>query len=483
MVRKWNFIVTGLIMSHAGLIAQGLPKDRPIYPEKLHEDLEVLRITLHEAHPDPYRFVSAAGLDRAFAQVQDAVAVPMAAAEFRDALLPVFHALGDPRCGAPPVPRTNGQANAAMIPLQVCVAEGAIYVDQELKGFRSLPPGARISSINGHSAGSIIQKLNAQVVAEGANTTLRHAIIGRDFPQLFHRYVDPAGTFLVRYTNGGGTEEEQRVAGLTQAEMNLSRQNQKRSALPWGHERILDGRAFWLTLRSLDKDTLAAAGQRPDRYLEGLLKELRTTKAEVLVVDVRGTNGRDLAMAETVFATFADMPFRAVKEMTTRSMAPPTHYGHAEPVPDHYAMLRTRFQDDGSGTASLKPTDASLQLAPPVKSPFTGKVYVVCDGLTRDAGAALVMLVKRNARGRVIGEEVGTNAASFTGGKDLRLSLPNSGVRVEVPLVRFVPDGEPAGAADHGEKPHYPLVQRPGDTARGRDTVRESVLQLLNELK
>ncbi|MDX9752085.1 MAG: hypothetical protein RBT71_13480, partial [Flavobacteriales bacterium] len=104
MVRKRALVFMGLLVAQGGAMAQAPAGDRPIYPEKLHQDMEVLRTTLHQAHPDPYRFVSAAGLDRAFAQVQDAVAVPMAPSAFRDALLPLFHALGDPRCTPLPPP-------------------------------------------------------------------------------------------------------------------------------------------------------------------------------------------------------------------------------------------------------------------------------------------------------------------------------------------------------------------------------------------
>lgn len=477
MVRIRTWIGTALFLVHGGLMAQPPVADRPIYPEKLHEDLEILRTTLHEAHPDPYRFVSAAGLDRAFAQVQEEVAVTLVPSAFREALTPVFQALGDPRCTATlPGQTTNG---TPLIPLQVRIADGALYVDQELKGFRSLPPGAKITAINGHSASKILQLINAQVVAEGANTTLRHAIIGREFPQLFHRYVEQAAVFMVRYINAEGNEDEQRVAGLTQAEMNLSRQTAR---LPlWSHERVLNGRAMWFTARSLDRDSLAAAGLRPDRYLDALLKEMRAAGTEILVVDVRGAAGRDLAMAETVFAAFADMPFRAVKEVSTRLVRPLTHQAHTDPLTDHLAAVRSRFITDPNGVARMKDSEPPLQHTPPMRAPFAGKVYVVCDGMTRDAGAALVMMARRNGRARVIGEEVGTNAASFTGGRELRLTLPNSGVRVTIPLMRYVPEGM-ADDAEHGERPHHAVPARPGDGAQGRDTVRESLLWLLSEM-
>ena len=84
----------------------------------------------------------------------------------------------------------------------------------------------------------------------------------------------------------------------------------------------------------------------------------------------------------------------------------------------------------------------------------------------------MVMLAKRSGRARVIGEEVGTNAFSFTGGRELLVTLPNSGVRFTVPLIRYVPDGNCSGPVDHGEQPNYVVEQRPEGLARGRDTIR-----------
>ena len=114
---------------------------------------------------------------------------------------------------------------------------------------------------------------------------------------------------------------------------------------------------------------------------------------------------------------------------------------------------------------------------------FGGKVYVVCDGATRDAAAAFVMLAKRQGRARIVGEEVGTNASSFTGGRELVVTLPNSNVRLCIPLVRYLPDGAPAGPMDHGEQPHYAVQPVAGGIAKGRDTVRTSLLVTIRELR
>lgn len=51
--------------------------DRTLYPERLHEEVELLRSAIHEAHPDPYRYHTRPELDALIDRVRDSITVPM----------------------------------------------------------------------------------------------------------------------------------------------------------------------------------------------------------------------------------------------------------------------------------------------------------------------------------------------------------------------------------------------------------------------
>ncbi|MFT3886094.1 MAG: S41 family peptidase [Flavobacteriales bacterium] len=202
-----------------------------------------------------------------------------------------------------------------------------------------------------------------------------------------------------------------------------------------------------------------------------------------LVIDVRGAGGVDLGMAEQVFALIAQRPYRVIQNMMVRSAQAPGSYKYAAPADEFYAAVGGRYLPDLNGTMTLRPDDPRLE---PVKNDpraFADKVYVVCDGLTREAGAAFVMLAKRSGRARVVGEETGSNALSFCGGHELLITLPRTGCMLHVPLTRFVPDGLVSGPVDRGELPHHVVTQRPWGLAKGRDTVREALLEVIRELR
>ncbi|HMC96966.1 MAG TPA: hypothetical protein VKG92_04900, partial [Flavobacteriales bacterium] len=151
--------------------------------------------------------------------------------------------------------------------------------------------------------------------------------------------------------------------------------------------------------------------------------------------------------------------------------------------PEYYASLERDFVPDAVGTMARRSGDERSELKAPMDDAFAGKLYVVCDGATRDAAALLVMLAKRTGRARVVGEETGSNALSFTGGEELLATTPNARINVHVPLVRYFPEGRPEGAQDHGEMPQYTLEQQAWGIAKGRDTVKETVLRMLRELE
>lgn len=478
----------------SGLVLMGMPMlmvhaqkaggDPAIYPERLHDDLEVLRTFIHEAHPDPYRFTPKERIDAVVDSVLRSVDVPMAPDGFLKAIMPVFHAVGDPRLRPTVSAASGGWDNGTpLIPLRVRLLEDGLYVEEELKGFRSLPLGARIISINGLPATEIIERLCGAVVAEGANITYKHRLIEQEFPLLLARHVSSGHEHLVRYAAPDGTIEERVIMGITAEEMSRVRKPTGKKLAPWSGVPVQGSAAFWLTIRTFERDSLTRSGQRPEKYLAGLMKELRRSRTRTLIVDVRGAGGRELAMAELVFAAIASRPFRVVRDMTVRSLSPPARYDLATPQPEFYATVRDQFIEAPTGFAHVRSDDVRLLPIPPANQAFEGAVYVVADGMTRDAGATFVMMVKRERRGRIIGEETGTNAHSFTGGRELTVTTPHAGLRFSIPLIRYVPEGNATGPADRGESPHYELTPLPVGLVKGRDTVREAVLQLVGELR
>ncbi len=484
MVRR----IGGFLLSWSSvwsLQAQSVTGDRYLYPERLHADLELLRNAVHEAHPDPYRYHTKAELNALIDAVRDSIERPLDIVEFHHYVTTVLKAVGDSHCRAewPKDHLQRQQTTAMLIPLRIRILPDGIYLEEELKGFRSIPLGSRILSINGHAMEEVVRTMMATVVTDGANRTYAERMVERDFPQLYHDFVEQPNSFLVKYTTPDKLPGEQVVFGMTGTEIDRTRKPVGASLLPWGSTWDPERGVVWVTMRTLDVDSLGRAAQRPDRFLQGVLSEANRNKARTLVIDLRGASGGELAMAELVFASIAKTPFRMLNDMIVRSISPPaSRPGHEVPT-DFYASTNSRYRVGAQGTYRVPETDERLAEHLPMTGAFQGKVYVICDGATRDAAAYVVMMARRERRARVVGEETGTNAFGSTGGAEWVVTAPGSGMRFHIPLLKYVPAGRGEGPMDRGEQPNHQAYQAPFGLAKGYDSIKASLLELISELE
>ena len=457
-----------------------------IYPEHLREDLEVFRQALHAAHPDPYRYVTRAALDRTIDSLSRSITVPLAHERFAAAIQPLLHRLGDPNTVLedPGVDRDWYRQQVLLLPLEVRVCEEVLVLEDELKGFGSIPPGSSILAIDGLPVGEVLGRMRAGIVSRGCGSGYADRMIEERFPELYDRFVGRDPQHDIRYRTPDGEEHTTRIASLTLEEMDRSMRPLEADVLtPWHYVHHDDLATTWLRLETFDQDRLRAAGIRTDRFLDELNTHLRDREVEVLVIDVRGAAGRELHMAEEVFSRFAEESFRVVQGMSVRSMSPPKGFVKSADSEAYYASVNAQYLPDRNEVYLLRPDDPRLEPMDPVRKAFGGKVYIVQDGGTREAGAALSILAGRSGRARLVGEATGTNALAYCGGRTLDVKAPASGLVLRMPLVRYLWDGAPRGEVDDGEPPHHPAHQEVSAVARGRDSVRDNLLQLIRELR
>lgn len=484
MIRVFGMAL-GFLISGSWQVSGQSYHDRVLYPERLRDDVELLRAAIHEAHPDPYRYHTKAELDAIFDQVRDSIIRTMSVVEFEQALMPIFRGLGDAHCYAdrPPSLVNALDREASLLPLQVRILPEGVFVEEELKGFRSIPVGSRVVSINGNSIEAIMDRLMATVVCDGANRSYAERVVEREFNVRYNLYVERSSTYKVAFVGPDKLPGERTVFAMTGEQIASTRKPKGTGLLPWGSTWHADHDVLWVNLRTLDSDSLTEADQRPDRFLQAMLSEAQKSKVRTLVIDLRGAGGRELAMAELVFSSIAKTPFKVLDGMVVRSIAPPPPRASVAVPEDFYATTNSRFLLAGQGDYRLPETDSRLSEHLPMTKAFSGKVYVLCDGYTRDAAAALVMMVRRTKRGRVVGEETGSNAFGFTGGPRWTITAPGSGLRFQVPLLKYIPAGRGEGPMDRGEQPNHQAYQTAAGVVRGQDRIRSSLLEMIKELE
>jgi C-terminal processing protease CtpA/Prc len=117
----------------------------------------------------------------------------------------------------------------------------------------------------------------------------------------------------------------------------------------------------------------------------------------------------------------------------------------------------------------------------PSEHRFKGKVYVLTGGRTHSAASAICTRLKEHGGAVFIGEETGGVEGVFTAGTTLYYELPNTGVELAVPILKYNNLAKMPKDAGRGIVPNHKVSIRPEDLVSGEDRVLDFTLELIED--
>jgi C-terminal processing protease CtpA/Prc len=114
----------------------------------------------------------------------------------------------------------------------------------------------------------------------------------------------------------------------------------------------------------------------------------------------------------------------------------------------------------------------------PIPPIFKGKVYVLINGNSFSGTGECTSLMHYHKKATFIGEECGAGYYGNTSGFMPLLTLPNTKIRVRIPMIRYTMavSGYPK---NRGIIPEYPVSLTIEDLLNERDTVMEFTINLI----
>ncbi|WP_313361328.1 S41 family peptidase [Empedobacter sp.] len=123
-----------------------------------------------------------------------------------------------------------------------------------------------------------------------------------------------------------------------------------------------------------------------------------------------------------------------------------------------------------------------LPTVKPQKNTFKGNIYILCSGKTYSGGSEFVSIAKSYSNAIIIGEETGGGFYGQTSGSYVQLLLPNSQLKVRIPLLKFyttfTSDKIPFG---RGVIPDYEVEPTFEEYINGTDSELEFALKHINK--
>jgi hypothetical protein len=430
--------------------------------EQAQRDLRILKRALTELHPALFRYSSPDQLDWLAATLAASV-----------------------RCGHTWASRYNQRADvnellfqrADKLPLTLRWLQGRALVTG------SIAPGVsaadELLAINGQPVEAIVRALLPALRADGVGASaegkrlaqLATSPTGGAMDRLFPlRWPPVDGRYRVTVRTGNGPARTATLAAVTLAARD--------AALPppapdWQLRR--DGDVAILTL-----PTFAFWQSRFDwrAFIAQSFETIRDTP--YLIIDQRRNEGGDDTIGRALLAHVLRAPYT---QPTSRAQSA------YERVP--YVLARfldtwnfdffdrtgkvTRGPDAGPRIQWLLPEQAPRRIEP-VAQPYRGRTLVLVGPENSSAGFLFARDLKASGAATLIGQTTGGNQRGLNGGELAWVTLPHSGVGVDIPLLAHVVAGHPP---EGGVVPDIVVPPSFADTAAGIDTEMQAALQQL----
>ncbi|MCC7502982.1 MAG: hypothetical protein IT229_10660 [Flavobacteriales bacterium] len=400
-------------------------------PTELRADLQQLRHLIQKKHPAPYRYTTRARMDQWFDSLSNTLNAPTSARAFLASITTLYPLLGDGHTLF--LPADEG-AEHSYLPIDVLLLGDSLFVRCDGPAGSGVHAGDRILSINESPAEDVVRALMERQVRDGYNATYPAWILDQWF-RAYYRFAFGEPThFEVRLHEVDGPERSTRVPALPldsiRARWPSCRQEAPGSMeLTWPDTGIA-----MLVIPSFETAMLTNANGKPADQLRAAFARIRERGVDRLVLDLRGNQGGDPALAKLLLAHLLTEPFTLVAE------------------------------GPASGTTG------------PVAVPYAGTLYTLMDGGSFSATGMVLAQLEMQGRGALIGEEAGGGRTVLSGSaRTTRLTHTRIACTVSRKTWQLLPRADDG----HGVRPTHSVAGTVSDHLRGRDAAMEESMRLI----
>ena len=188
-------------------------------------------------------------------------------------------------------------------------------------------------------------------------------------------------------------------------------------------------------------DSFGAQGDFPTftEWLDTKIEELNASQAEILILDLRDNGGGPVRNAAYLVSALVDQPFYFLNSITTKTKTIPSFKAQGwdpswfERFESNVGNPLTGGKYDFGNLGGYYP----LKQIKPFPSPFIKNVIILMNGYSFSGASDFISVLKANRPVTLIGEETGGARSGNASGFMPMLDLPNSGFRIQMPLLSF----------------------------------------------
>ncbi len=460
-------------------------------PDQLKEDLTVLETTYKEAHPSLYWYTPKDSIDQYFEKARAAVKDSMNEAEFYRL---IAYTISPIHCGHTSVkyskPTTQYLQNDRRphLPVEVrYVGDTALITAVYRRTDSMLKYGMQLKSVNRIPATTIRDSIFRFISSDGFNTTVKYTRMNGNF-SAWHRLIYGLyDKYEFIYVDSAGNDRTI-VLPLYEPLKDTLRRRFVRAGAPAAPAPQVNAaeRLRRLIIDSSNNSALMLINSFENKaHLVGFFKssfrQLRKEGIKNLVIDIRNNGGGNISRSALLGKFIADKPFKVCDTAFSVKRGGFTYGGYIQHKFFYSLMMKLFTHKKKDGKYHFNYLERHFY-KPKKRNHFNGDVYVLTAGNTFSASTLFINHVQHQQNVKIIGDETGGGYYGSTAINIPDLTLPNSRIRVRLPLYRLVIDKDRLKTG-RGFFPDYNVSVTTESLRKRYDIKMEFVKKLIAEKK
>jgi Peptidase family S41 len=443
-------ILLPFILSGCASKMHGYTPLKKFAPEKLQEDYDYLRDVMEKFHPSLYWYTPKDSMDFYFKTYRSVLTDSMTEQQFGFRILAPLTT--HVRCGhtsfsfSKSFTRFFKGVQLPSFPLFMKVWGDTMIVTNNLNRKDSiLKRGTQITSVNGIGPKQLASTMFRFMPTDGYSDNINYIRLSGAFPYYHRNIFGLSKNYTVGYLDSLSTEKKVQVPFFNpQADSSAKRvKGEKPPTKPPKRdrkERLEDFRSLEI---DIDKSTAVIDllsfdnGYGLKKFYRKSFKKISKDRIQNLVIDIRSNGGGKVDNYTQLARYIKNEPFKVADSAFSNRKK--------------FGKYRSRFQNSFVNSVAMQLFTTRREdnryhfrywenhvFKPFRKNHFNGNVYVIIGGPTFSASSLFCNTVQGQQNVTLVGEETGGGSYGNSGLLIPHVTLPNTGIRVRIPLFRVV---------------------------------------------
>jgi hypothetical protein len=418
-------------------------------PTELQKDYVLLRNILEAKHPALYWYTPKDKMDEYFDKYYAVIKDSMTEQQF--AWLAVAPLVNKIRCGhtSASLSKAYGKwAKGKLIPsfplyMKVWNDTMAVYANLNYKKDSIFKKGVLVTSINGVPNKLLTKYMFEFLPVDGYSNNISYYRLSANFPYYHRNIFGLSKTYTVGYIDSLGVAQKtilplfipkidstKKGDSSKRIVVKLQKKSRKEKLLRYRSLNIDSSKTYaTITLNTFSDGHLR-------KFFRRTFKQLEKEKIKNIVLDIRSNGGGRVGLSTLLTKYISKEPFKVADSLYSpaRGLGKYAKYITGNFFNNIQMFFIARKNEDGN----FHIRRMEKHYYKPKKNNYDGKVYIITGGPTFSASSIFCNAVKGQDGILLLGEETGGGWYGNSGIMIPDIKLPNTGVRVRLPLYKLV---------------------------------------------